>query len=53
VVVTTTELAEERFAQQAYLAAQRYGGVPLRMFLTTTGRIRGNDGFLGAIWRAP
>jgi len=39
-VVSTSELAEARFAHQIYLAEQRHGGMPLAVFLTTTGRIR-------------
>ena len=53
-VVTTSERAEARFAHQAYLAQQRYGGAPLPVFLTTIDRIRANpEGVLGSIWRAP
>ena len=53
-VVTTSELAEKRFADQAYLAAQRHWGTPLSVLLTTTARIRTHpDGVLGAIWRRP
>jgi hypothetical protein len=53
-VVTTSELAEERFVYQAYLAAQRHGGTPLSVFLTTTRRIRTHpEGVLGAIWCGP
>jgi hypothetical protein len=53
-VVTTSELAEDRFAHQAYLAEQRHGGAPILVFLTTTGLIRADrDGVLGTIWRGP
>jgi hypothetical protein len=50
-VVTTSEVAEARFAHQAYLVEQRHGSTPLSLFLTTTRRIRADpDGVLGAIW---
>ena len=53
-VVTTTEVAEARFALQLHLAQQRYGGAPLPAFLTTTDRIQDHpDGVLGPIWRGP
>jgi hypothetical protein len=53
-VVTTSELAEMRFAYEAYLAQQRHGGTPLSVFLTTSARTRANpDGALGPIWRGP
>jgi len=53
-VVTTSELAEERFAHQAYLAQERYGGLPLSVFLTTTERIQAHpEGVLGPVWRGP
>ena len=51
-VVTTSDAAEARFTQQAYLAQQRYGGMPLVMFLTTEGRIHVHpEGALRPIWR--
>jgi len=50
--VTTSDAAEARFTHQAYLAQQRYGGMPLVMFLTTEGRIHVHpEGALGPIWR--
>jgi hypothetical protein len=53
-VVTTREPAEARFAHQTHLAAQRHGGTPLAVFLTTTSRIRAHrDGVLGPIWCGP
>jgi hypothetical protein len=53
-VVTTSAVAEARFAYQAYLAGQRSGAVELVVFLTTTSRIKEcPDGVLGAIWRSP
>jgi hypothetical protein len=53
-VVTTSERAEARFAHEAYLAQQRSGAVPLRVFLTTTGRMQDDSaGVLGPIWRGP
>jgi len=53
-VVTTRWQAEDRFAYQAFLAEQRYGATPVRIFLTTTGHIQVHpDGILGAIWRGP
>jgi hypothetical protein len=53
-VVTTSELAEDRFAHQAYLAEQRRGGTPISLFLTTTSRIQAHrDGVLGTVWRGP
>jgi hypothetical protein len=52
-VVLTTEIAEARFADEAYLAQQRYGPTPLSVFLTTTGRIQAcPDGVMGPIWRS-
>jgi hypothetical protein len=52
-LVTISEVAEARFARQAYLAQQRHGSTPLRMFLTTTGRITAHpEGVLGPIWRS-
>ncbi|MDQ6669662.1 MAG: replication-relaxation family protein [Chloroflexota bacterium] len=52
-LVTTSELAEARFAHQAYLAHHRYGSAPLLLFLTTTGRIKAHpEGVLGPIWRS-
>jgi len=51
-VVTTTDVAEARFALQLHLARQRYGGALLLTFLTTTGRIQEDpEGVLGPIWR--
>jgi Replication-relaxation len=53
-VVTTLASAEARFTHQAYLAQERHGAAPLRMFLTTTGRIEAcPDGTLGPIWSSP
>ena len=53
-VVTTSDAAEARFTHQAYLAQQRYGGMPLVMFLTTEGRMQVHpEGALGPIWRSP
>ena len=43
-VVTTTEVAEARFALQLHLAQQRYGGAPLPAFLTTIDRIQDHSG---------
>jgi hypothetical protein len=52
-VVTTSEVAEARFAHQAYLAQQRHSTAPLSIFLTTTSRIEaGPGGVLGPIWRS-
>jgi hypothetical protein len=53
-VVSTSDIAEARFAQQAWLASRRQGSAPLAMFLTTTGRIKTHaDGILGPVWRTP
>jgi hypothetical protein len=53
-VVTTNDVAEIRFAQQAWLASRRLGTTPLSMFLTTTDHIVAQaDGVLGPIWRTP
>jgi Replication-relaxation len=53
-VVTTTEVAEARFALQLHLAQQRYGGAPLPALLTTTDRIQNHpESVLGPIWRGP
>jgi hypothetical protein len=53
-VVTTTEVAEARFALQLHPAQQHFGGAPLLAFLTTSDRIREDkDGVLGPIWRGP
>jgi hypothetical protein len=53
-VVTTTEVAETRFAQQAYLAGQCNATAPMLVFLTTTRRIEAHaDGVLGPIWCTP
>jgi len=53
-VVTTSELAEARFAHQAYLAQQRHSAAPLSVFLTTTNHIQAcREGVLGPIWRSP
>jgi hypothetical protein len=53
-VVTTSEAAEARFAEQASVAGQRHTGRPIRVFLTTTSRIQGHpDGILGSVWRGP
>jgi hypothetical protein len=53
-VVTTCDVAEDRFAHQAYLAEQRHGGTPISLFLTTTGRIQSHrEGVLGTVWRGP
>jgi hypothetical protein len=52
-VVCTSEAAEARFAHQAYLARQRYGGRPLLVYLTTSRRLDAcREGALGAIWRS-
>jgi hypothetical protein len=53
-IVTTREVAEDRFAHQAYLAEQRHSGTPISLFLTTTGRIQTHrEGILGTVWRGP
>jgi hypothetical protein len=53
-VVTTSDAAEARFTYQAYLAQQRYGSMPLVLFLTTEGRMQVHPGgALGAVWRGP
>ena len=53
-VVTTSELAEARFALQAYLVQQRHSAAPLSVFLTTTKNIQAcREGALGPIWRSP
>ncbi|MDQ6669716.1 MAG: replication-relaxation family protein [Chloroflexota bacterium] len=53
-VLTTSELAEARFALQAYLAQQRHSAAPLSLFLTTTRKIQAcREGALGPIWRSP
>jgi hypothetical protein len=52
-VVTTTEVAEARFALQLHLAQQRYSA-PLPALLTTIDRIQNHpEGVLGPIWRVP
>jgi hypothetical protein len=52
-VVATSDEAESRFAYQAFLAQERHGGEPMRIFLTTTGRIAASpNGALGQIWRS-
>jgi hypothetical protein len=53
-VVTTSDVAETRFAHQAYLARQRRAAAPLLVFLTTVRRIQAPaDGVLGPIWSTP
>ena len=50
--MTTSDAAEARFTYQAYLAQQRYGSMPLVLFLTTEGRMQVHpEGALGPIWR--
>jgi hypothetical protein len=51
-VVATRDPAEARFAQEAYLASERHGGIALPLLLTTTRRIETKrEGILGSIWR--
>ena len=53
-VVTTSDVAEARFAYQAYLVQQHRAGAPLLVFLTTTRRIHAHaQGILGPIWCTP
>jgi hypothetical protein len=52
-VVATSDLAEARFAFQAYMAQQGHGA-PLSVFLTTSGRIEDHpEAMFGPIWRRP
>jgi hypothetical protein len=51
-VVTTEPIAEERIAEQAYLAWQRHGIAPLQVLVTTVARIQNHpEGILGPLWR--
>src|SRR5207245_5423115 len=51
-VVTTSDAAEARFAQQARLAQEHHANAPLSVFLTTTSLIEAcPDSVLGPIWR--
>jgi hypothetical protein len=51
-VVTTSELAEARFAHQAQLAAQRRGGGRILTYFSTTRLIKSHpEGILGPVWR--
>jgi Replication-relaxation len=51
--VTTSPVAEERFAWQAILAARQRGSMPLPFLLTTTLHIASHvEGVLGPIWWA-
>jgi hypothetical protein len=53
-VVSTRAEAEERFAQEAYLASERRGGEAIPFLFTTTGLIVADpEGLLGPIWRSP
>ncbi|MDQ6672316.1 MAG: replication-relaxation family protein [Chloroflexota bacterium] len=53
-VVTTSDVAEARFAYEAYLAQQRRAATPLLVFLTTVRRIQAHaDGVLGPVWGNP
>jgi hypothetical protein len=53
-VVTISDVAEARFAHQAYLARQYRTATPLVVFLTTTERIQTHaEGILGPIWCTP
>ena len=52
-VVTTSDIAEARFAHQAYLA-QQHRSASLCILLTSSRRIEKHpDGALGPVWRAP
>jgi hypothetical protein len=51
-VVTTQPVAEERIAEQAYLAWQRRGVSPLPVLVTTVAHIQAHpEGILGPVWR--
>jgi hypothetical protein len=53
-VVSISEVAEARFAMQAYTSQQRHATAHLSMFLTTTSRIEASTrDVLGSIWRSP
>jgi hypothetical protein len=52
--VTALARAEADVAHQAYLAAERHGGNPLPIVLTTSRHLEAAaDHALGAVWRAP
>ena len=52
-VVTTSQRAEDLIADQARIGADLHGSTRLRVLLTTTNRIREDDGgILGRIWRS-
>jgi Replication-relaxation len=53
-LVTTSDVAETRFAHQVYLAHQQHGSAPLCVLLTTSRRIEAHaEGVLGPVWRVP
>jgi hypothetical protein len=53
-VVSTSSAAEDLIAYQAYLAAERHGGSPLPLLLSTTELFRATPlQMLGAVWRSP
>jgi hypothetical protein len=52
-VVSTSGRAEDEIAFQAYLAAERHGGNPLPVLLTTSALVRTPLCMLGPVWRAP
>jgi hypothetical protein len=53
-VVSTSARAEDLIACQAYLAAERHGGSPLPVLLTTTELVRATlFQTLGPVWRTP
>jgi hypothetical protein len=53
-VVSTSDRAEELISYQAHLAAERHGGNPLPLLLTTTELVRTSPlRMLGPVWRAP
>jgi hypothetical protein len=53
-LVTTSAVAEARFADQASLVADAHAGAPLKVLLTTSSRIQGHpEGVLGPVWRKP
>jgi hypothetical protein len=53
-VISTSVRAEDQIAYQAYLAAERNGGRPLPVLLTTTDLVRVTVfGILGPVWRTP
>jgi hypothetical protein len=53
-VVTTSDIAEARFAHQAYLAHEQRGSASLPVLLTRSRRIETHpEGVLGPVWRAP